>query len=455
MNLAFSLLFLTIIIVSILNKKHNNLFLLSILSVFSDIFHFEFGASVLLINFIGFLIIPLVLNVYVKQYYSGFGKRVSIIFRPLFLNLFYLIILGVIFGFLIPWSDETIYRSWAQRPQGRTIVTLIRYSNELFVLLYVIWVISTNRVSLKFIINTIGWMTFISFIVGVVEFSFGPIIRSLIQDDPRILTSRFLGLCGEPKIFGRNSALSYIILIMYYIKIERNKKLLFFILISAIGVILSLSASAFIMFALFNMYILFEQRKFKYVFLSIIIFTSGSFALNNVEQLNPTKYKIEKALTGTDEFKTNTSEDSIWKSTISRFDIFDHLALLFLIENPSYIITGTGPNLISIPASKNVADYARYRTYAEIGGIDSVPNVMFNNVLSSSGIIGVLLYIIFFKRLYAYSKYDSNNYGKDLVVIALIFNMIFFSVVLLFLTGIVIGIVNKQLIDSKEELANK
>lgn len=452
MNLVLSAFFFIVIIIAFLEKKYNILFLLSILSVFSDIFYFDFGAKVLLIHFIGFLVIPLVLRVYIKKHLSNFGNSTFFILRPLFLNLFYLLILGVLFGFLIPWSDNSVYRSWAQQSQGRTIITLVRYINELFVVLYIIWVVSTNRVNLKFIINTIGWIAFISFIIGFIEYTVGSVIRRIIQDDPNILSSRFLGLCGEPKIFGRNSALAYIILLFYYIKIERNKKFLFFILISALGVLLSLSASAFIMFALFNMYFLFEQKKFKYVVLSIVIFILASFALNKVEQFSSTRFKIEKALIGTDKFQNYTYEDSIGMSIISRFDIFDHLALLFLLENPVYAFTGTGPNLISIPASENVGDFVRYSTYAETGGIDSVPNVMFNNVLASSGIIGILLYLLFFKRLYTYARYDSNRYAKDLVVIALIFNMIFFSIVLLFLAGITIGIVNKQILDSSRQV---
>jgi len=337
------------------------------------------------------------------------------------------------------------YRTWTQQASGRSVVTLVRYLSEFCIALYLAWTILTNKVNMQFIIKAIGWITVVSFLVGIFEYVSGfPLIRSLIQDTPKILADRFLGLCGEPKTFGRNAALAYVIILAYYLKIEKNKKLLFFIIINTLAIILSLSASTFILFALFNIFILANTRKLQVLFLILPLAFVGYWLIRDNPVFEETKIKIDKALLGSEDLLEYSNTATGAMAVVSRFDIFDHLGYIFLLNNPVYFLTGTGPNLISIPASEYVADYPMYSFYAEIGGIDSVPNVMFNNVLAASGIMGLILFTVFFYRLYEFAKTDKTGFSKNLVVIALIFNMVYFSIVLLFLTGVIVGILCRQ-----------
>jgi hypothetical protein len=114
-----------------------------------------------------------------------------------------------------------------------------------------------------------------------------------------------------------------------------------------------------------------------------------------------------------------------------------------LYEHPIYAITGTGPNLISLPASKYVNTLPEYSTFAERGGVDSVPNVMINNIISRSGLLGILLYLLYFLRIYKLSRRDGSGFSTGLVIINLAFNMIYFSVVFCFITGIVVALNSK------------
>jgi hypothetical protein len=153
---------------------------------------------------------------YVLRFY--FNKRLKaitlptcVVLKPLWINFIYLIFLGVIFGFLFPWTDDTSYRLWSQGSEGRTIITLVRYLNEFIIALYFFYIIRTNKIRLHYVVYSIGWVTFISFSVAIIEYAIGPIFRSSFLDSPNILTNRIMGLNNEPKIFGRNSALAYIL----------------------------------------------------------------------------------------------------------------------------------------------------------------------------------------------------------------------------------------------------
>lgn len=434
MSLFISLLVILLITYGVLFNKTKFLVVISILSLFADIFRVNLGASLLFINIVGFLLIPQLILYYRDNFNNGNVRLFKKIISPLWINFLYLIVLGFIFGFIFPWTDSSSYRSWGQNAQGRTIITLIRYFNEFVVAFYIFILLASKKINFRFIINCIGWITVISFSFGVFGLVFGALKIDLSTLSYRS-SDRFLGLNGEPKIMGRNSALSYAVLLLYYLKIKKEKKLLYFIVISAVGVILSLSASAIVLFLAFNLYIIIVQKNIKLIITSTVIFIGSIFILQtNKFFVDRTQKKIEKAVFGTTE-----SSDSFAMTYMSRFDIFDHLALLFLYDNPQYLISGTGPNLISIPASSYLADFTKYSFYEDLGGIDSVPNVLLNNVLANSGILGVILYAIFFIRLYKYSRIDTNGISKNLVVVALLLNMVYFSIFLLFITGIIAG----------------
>jgi hypothetical protein len=452
MNLFFSLLSLFIILILVLKKHHKSLVFLICLSVFTDVFYIEIGPVLYFNHVIGVLIFPLLLVFFSKKNVINLYKIVFYHLRPLIINFIYLCFLGVLLGFIFPWSDSPSYRTYWQESQGRTIVTLVRLFIEILGALYIFWCIFKSKVELRFIIYSIGWILLLSFFVGILEHSVGqPIFRSILQKSPKILPDRYLGLCGEPKNFGRNAALAYILLFFYYIKYEKKKIILFFIFISIVSVFLSFSASTYLLFALFNIFLLLERKNFKLIFLALPIFLFFFNLFQTNEMFEEANWKMQKALTGNDIRSDSISENIL----ISRFDIFDFLALLFLLNNPKFLIFGVGPNLISIPASIYVSDFIEFDSYTKDGGIDSVPNVMFNNVLSSSGIIGIILYFIFFCRLFKSSKYDKVGFCRDLIIITIIFNMVFFGFSFYFLSGIILGLICKYQIENnltKEKL---
>lgn len=445
MGVVISLLVFLIITFAFLRRKHYLLVTLCILSIFADNFRFNIGPSLLIANMVGFLVIPIVL----KDTYIF--KHINRIIRPLWWELLYLIFLGYIFGFLLPWDSlNSDYRLWNQKAGGRSVVTIFRLISEFFLAYYIIWCFVKKKINLKFIVYVIGYISFCSIIIGLMDFFTGYWFKSNFLFFNPSLANRFLGLNGEPKVLGRNSALAYALILLYYFTHQKDKKLIVFIVTNALGVIMSLSASAIILFMVLNLVVFFNRLKptffIFFTFISLII----SFALQNnpfVTEAETTRLKIEKALYGI-ENKVIPDEPKFF----SRFDIFDRLGLVFLYENPKYLFIGTGPNLISIPASKYVHSLPEYSSYAKQGGIDSVPNVMINNILARSGIIGIIFFTIFYVRLFSFSKLDKTGFSKSVVFISFFFNMVYFSIVLLFLTSVIVGYIYTFRSNSKNNL---
>ena len=323
MNIYLSIIFILIIIIGAISKNYKLLVFLSILSVFADNFRINIGPSLLLINLIAFVESPFILKHFTARYLYLKTKIFKKIIRPLWINYLYLILLGLIFGFLYPWTDDSNYRMWTQTAQGRTVITLARYLSEILIALYFFILITTKRIDIKFIVYSIGWITFLSFAIGIIDYNLGYIIKEKFLYMFSELSNRFLALNGEPKMYGRNSALAYIILLFYYLKYDKNKLLLFFIFVNFTGVVLSLSASSYILFILFNLYLLLTRRNIKVtIFATLILFILFLTVQNNAFFVDITKGKIDKALYGVSTFENNFVENFIL-----RFDIFDHLAL--------------------------------------------------------------------------------------------------------------------------------
>jgi hypothetical protein len=89
-------------------------------------------------------------------------------------------------------------------------------------------------------------------------------------------------------------------------------------------------------------------------------------------------------------------EASSWfEELVFRVEVFDAVALLFLAANPVYILFGTGPGLISIPATPFLPVSSYYEIF-RAAGINSPPSMGGLLELSNGGLIGVFLWTAFF-----------------------------------------------------------
>ncbi len=149
--------------------------------------------------------------------------------------------------------------------------------------------------------------------------------------------------------------------------------------------------------------------------------------------MDNTYKKIEVVLSGNidalDDDKVAENEPQIF----TRFEVFDRAALNFLYNKPLYFLLGTGSNLISIPASPYLSSVA-YSIYGD--RIDSAPHTFFVNLISRSGLIGLIYWILFFFKLTFYNKKFTKK-STHFFIFLFIANFISFNIIFYVYLGLI------------------
>lgn len=401
MSIILSILLIALCLYSYTYNKYNMLFFLIVLSLFGDIFEFQIGVALKLHHFIVLLSLPKLLVYYIHSIHlKKYLKYLVVEFALIF-------ILGVIFGFIVPFDDPyAASRTFTQTSAMRAIISSVRMLLELSTIILVIYWINTKKINLDLIIKTISIVLIINVTVAVIDFYSGFIIKNFINYDGRNLQGRFLGLSGEPRGFGRYCSFSLIFLLFFrptHFAILRKVALY----LSIIGVILSFSASSILITIVGLSIYLYSQREFKLVFISIVLMIIAFGFLKTNEFFQTDTFTKINMVIGSNENNKKEKVSLDEPDIFSSFEVFDRAALNFFYHHPGYLLFGTGPNLISIPASPYLTqEAAAIYEY----GINSVPHSMFVNILSRSGIIGIVLNILFFIVVFKKINVKRNKY---------------------------------------------
>jgi hypothetical protein len=434
-----SYILLLIFLYGFIFNNYKIIFIIIIISAFNDLFKINIGFSIPIHFLIPLFYLPYTLKYVLKNY-----KILTQIFTPLFIEYFYLIILTFIFGFMFPWSSYYDFnRSWTQLAYGRSIIQLFKYFCEFNLLFFTLFLFKANKINFDFVVNIFS--TFIIFIIVFTLFDVGLSIniKQFLFSNELVVFRRFTGLNGEPRNFGRNCSLILLFLIFFSNKSMIKNKIA--IIFSIIGIIISLSASTYLVTTIWLAIYAASIRKIR---IFIIPFLASLFLLIYLIQdiknpnINETTKKINLVfgLMGDEELnedKVHPNEPTI----LASFEVFDRAALNFFYFNKYYLLTGTGPNLISIPSSP----YLNKKAYSIYGdNIDSVPHMFIVNLLSRSGIIGILFWFIF---IFRYNKLKS----KDLITnkyfnLIILFHFIVFNPILYLFIGITVTSKIKNLI---------
>ena len=428
-----SILLLTVSLFFLIRNNQKGLIVIVVISLSNDLFEIPF------IGVKHYQFISLLFSLKVIRYWINNASFLKKIILPLILEYYYLIILGIILGFIFPWKgDYDHLRSWSQLSEGRTIVQLVRFLSELALIFFVYYCLHAHKVTIKFIINVISVIMSIGVLIALFDSFTNYSIRFTLFNEARFIEGRFLGLNGEPRAFGQicSFGLLFLVIMKKYINSGLIK---YGIISSIIGVILSFSASTYILtivwVAVFILFKIIKLNVLSVIFIFFVLLSVNYLISNNEFVYSDTIRKIN-IVTGIDMKEHGIIEkvDANEPNFFSRFEVFDRAALNFLYRNPSYLVTGTGPNLISIPSSP----YLTKTTYSIYGeNIDSVPHSFIINLLSRTGLIGLLLWLVFFMKMY---KNQKNNLPilKAFFVSVFISNFIASSAYFYFYLGIIL-----------------
>ena len=431
MSLGLSFFLIFVVLILYFFKRKTALIYLFVFSLTNNAIQFDVGVAFKLYHLIIILFLPVLISFYYKD--RSFRKKTLPIAYDYILMLF----LGLIFGFIFKFDDPfSAYRLFTQKPEMRAIISSFRILIELFVVVIIYYWFTYNRLTNELFIKIISYTIIINLLIAVFFYLTNNQIFKLLFPNDRIayLTGRFCGLNGEPRAFGRNSA--FILLLLLFLKNEKNKRLRTTAIISSIfAVLLSMSASAYLVSLTgITIYTLYE-RNLKLILPAIIftIFFSSVIYTNYVFQkstLMKIQYVLKRDENLNDFEKVRFNEPIIF----TRFEIFDRAALNFFYNNPKYILFGVGPNLISIPAS-NYITYSTAKTEIYGFGINTAPATFLVNILSRTGLIGILLWIIFFLKVKKGLQFKEHKY---LWLTMIIMNFITASNLFLMITGFMI-----------------
>lgn len=424
----------------LINRNAKGLLIVIIISLTNDLFNLPLGFNLSLHHTISLILFPKVLKYFTKQ-----STIFKYIISPLVFEIFYLIFLGVLFGYIIPWRSPVDYsRAWNQIAEGRALIQMIRLIADFGIILLIYYLLSTKQVSLDYLIKVFSIIISITVIITFINyFAANRIKLFLFSEIGRDIMGRYTGFNNEPRSLGKTCSITALFLILFSGWQYKDKGIMG-IVFSFIGIIISFSASAYIITITWISIILLYKRNIRYLFISLPILLLVLFFLNDNSFFNNnTKRKLEMVLSITDNTKKIDNErvDREEPEIFTHFEVFDRAALNFLYRNPFYCVIGTGPNLISIPASP----YLTKKAYAIYGKkIDSVPHSLIVNILARSGIIGILLWLIFYRRFIR--SFDSSIKDQRTFFVSLfIVNLLVYSTLFYFFIGVLLFSINSRI----------
>lgn len=311
------------------------------------------------------------------------------------LNYGYLIILGVIFGFLWPWTDSTMMRPYTLTAPGRAIIYSVRLLSDFSLAVFV-----ANQFrqpgTLIIIVRSMVIGATLSSIVGILYLVTGFDLAYAINgfEDQFLTAERAHGLSAEPRGLGLASAYTLMFLLVGQKKLFRFWPLMIIINLIALLASSSTSALALVLAGIVIGWVFFSNRT------RLAILASSAFAILIISISSiilPEQFEAASRIIGArvdPELKlSGIPPGSFGQEIAYRLDVFDSSALLFLLDQPVYILTGAGPGMVSLPASYYVPPGLYSAIWTPETGINSPP---FHGILleiSNSGILGLILWL--------------------------------------------------------------
>jgi hypothetical protein len=316
--------------------------------------------------------------------------------RAWLINYGWLIILGIAFGFIWPWPDTTFSRPYTLTAPGKTIIYLVRLLTDLSLTIFIaeqMLIRGTLRMvgRVMMIAATISSLTGIFYFITQIDLYY--IITG--AGEQVLHLGRARGLVGEPRALGLSCAYCVMILLIGRRQISWLWPAL--LLINIVTLLLTYSASSLALFVAGTIVamIFFTNRErmtmagVVAVALTIIFLTSVTLpqqfdlAVHTLSIRFDPDYKLAGIPPG------NFGQEIAY-----RLDVFDACALLFLLDQPSYALLGTGPGLVSLPASNYVPPGLYSLIWTPETGINSPPYHGPLLEISNGGVLSLALWLL-------------------------------------------------------------
>jgi hypothetical protein len=311
-------------------------------------------------------------------------------------NYGWLLLLGLLFGFIWPWPDTTFLRPFNLTAPGRTIIYSARLLSDLSLTIFLAEQILRGD-SLRLIGRALMIGSTLSALAGIFHFVTKIDLYFTITGlgEQILHLGRSRGLVGEPRALGLSCAYGVMVLLAGRARISRLWPMLLFINVAGLLITYSASSIALFIAGILVTWIFFSNRErlimvgIAIAALVLIFLTSAllpqqfALAVDTLSLRFDPDYKLAGIPPG------NFGQEIAY-----RLDVFDACALLFLIDNPIYALIGTGPGLVSLPASTYVPPGLYSLIWTPALGINSPPYHGPLLEVSNGGTLSLLLWFV-------------------------------------------------------------
>jgi len=311
-------------------------------------------------------------------------------------NFAYLALLGLLFGWIWPWPDITMARPFSLAAEGRSIIYSARLLSDVSLAIFI-----ANQLRQPGMIHYIGRAMVIgSTITALAGLAYLTAKLDLYYPltgigQQGLLIDRARGLSIEPRALGLSCAYGVMILLLGRKKLFRMWPALLAINLTAL--LITYSASSYVLLAVgaLTASLFFSNRERAVAaatLLLAVVITAGAviyvpdrvqYAVDTLQLRLDPDYKLSGIPPG-----------NLGQEIAFRLDVFDACALLFLLDQPLYALIGTGPGMVSLPASYFVPPGVYSFIWTAEVGVNSLP---FHGLLlevSNSGLLGLLLWLM-------------------------------------------------------------
>lgn len=314
--------------------------------------------------------------------------------RAWLLNFGALLLLGLLFGFLWPWPDMTMMRPFMLTAPGRTIVYLVRLLSDMSLMVLFAQVFRQPG-TLLLAGRALVLAATISALAGLIYFVTQVDLYFLLTGlgEEILSRGRARGLTIEPRALGLVCAYGLMLLLI-------GRRLLFrlwpvLLAVNLAGLLVTYSVSSMVMFlaGLATAWTFFSNRIRLIVLITAAIAAGmiGSAYLFLPQEFEQAVLTIQSRVDP--DFKLmGIPPGSFGQEIAYRLDVFDACAMLFLLDQPEYALLGTGPGLVSLPASNYVPPGLYSMIWTPDVGINSLPSHGLLHEICNSGLVGLLLW---------------------------------------------------------------
>lgn len=312
--------------------------------------------------------------------------------RVWLVNFLYMVLLGVLFALVWPWPDLPAYTRFPLTVQGRALIYTLRTLADLGLTVFLFRALTESAGAFETLRAAMVHGTVLTAAAGIVQAATGFDPYLAITALRPYLDGRPRGFSYEPRGLG----LACVFGLVFILARPRRTRLDWaFAAILSAALVLAGSTTAFAaaIVALLVLLILgpWPNRAAVAGVALLILAAAGAITITTPKAAERSVTSVADRVSGRGTPEANVPKNRL-ETIALRLDAFDASVALFLIDQPLYALTGSGPSLATFPASS----YIPKGVYSAIWpkGFYTPPSHGGLLELANTGVVGVIAWLL-------------------------------------------------------------